>query len=88
MRAVTPALPSGKTVTVYDPASNVTQKITANLAASGPSAGSGQAKAVTYEYDYKRLKAIHYPDYRGNNVAYEYGAAHLHESMWSDSIDI
>jgi len=44
MRTGTSALPSGKTVTVYDTASNVTQKITANLAASGPSTGSGQAR--------------------------------------------
>jgi hypothetical protein len=87
MRTGTPALPSdnlgrrtslanpdtGKTVTGYDTASNVTSKITANLAAAG--------KAVTYDYDYNRLKAIHYPDSHGNDVAYEYGAADLRNNL-------
>jgi len=87
MRTGTSALPSdnlgrrtslanpdtGKTVTVYDTASNVVQKITANLAAEG--------RAVNYDYDYNRLKTIHYPDYKGNDVSYEYGAASLHNNL-------
>ena len=87
MRTGTPALPSdnlgrrttlanpdtGKTVTVYDAASNVIQKITANLAASG--------QTVTYDYDFNRLKAIHYPDSHGNDVTYEYGAAGLSNGL-------
>jgi RHS repeat-associated protein len=64
---------TGKTVTVYDTASNVVQKITANLAASG--------KAINYDYEYNRLIAIHYPDYKGNDVAYTYGAAGLNSGL-------
>lgn len=64
---------TGKTVTVYDTASNVVQKITANLSAAG--------KAINYDYDYNRLKAIHYPDYKGNDVSYEYGAANLNNGL-------
>lgn len=56
---------TGKTVTVYDPASNVISKITANLAAEG--------KSINYTYDYNRLTGIHYPDNTGNDVAYTYG---------------
>ncbi|MDT3706352.1 MAG: SpvB/TcaC N-terminal domain-containing protein, partial [Thiobacillus sp.] len=44
---------TGKTVTVYDAASNPVQKITANLAAA--------KKAISYDYDFNRLAAIHYP---------------------------
>ena len=58
---------TGRTVTVYDPASNVVKKITANLAAA--------KKAIAYDYDYNRLAAIHYPINAANDVSYEYGAA-------------
>src|SRR5574340_1737791 len=58
---------TGRTVTVYDPASNVVQKITANLAAA--------KKAISDDYDYNRLAAIRYPINAANDVAYEYGAA-------------
>src|SRR5574340_164423 len=60
---------TGRTQTVYDPASNVVQKITANLAAA--------KKAISYDYDFNRLKAIRYPVNAANDVAYEYGAADL-----------
>ena len=57
---------AGLTETVYDLASNVTQKITANLRAEG--------KAIRYEYEYLRLQQILYPNFSGNNVTYTYGA--------------
>ncbi|MGW0998181.1 SpvB/TcaC N-terminal domain-containing protein [Streptomyces sp. NPDC002523] len=57
---------AGRTDTRYDLAGNVTSKITANLRAAG--------KAVEYDYDYSRLKAIRYPTFPDNNVSYEYGA--------------
>src|SRR3990170_7942457 len=44
---------TGKTETVYDTASNVIAKITANLRSVG--------QQVTYAYDFNRLKAIEYP---------------------------
>jgi RHS repeat-associated protein len=65
----------GLTETVYDLASNVRQKITANLRLEG--------KAILYEYDYNRLMSITYPsrvDEKGKtlfpsiDVAYTYGA--------------
>jgi len=57
---------TGLTTTEYDLASNVTHRITANLAAAG--------KSIDYFYDYNRLIGISYPDTRGNDVTYEYGA--------------
>jgi RHS repeat-associated protein len=56
----------GLTETVYDLASNVRQKITANLRATG--------QAIVYDYDYNRLNSIIYPNFTDNNVAYTYGA--------------
>lgn len=56
---------AGKTESVYDLASNVVQKITANLRAQG--------KAIEYDYDFNRLRAIRYPIFTQNNVTYEYG---------------
>ncbi len=56
---------TGLTETVYDLASNVVQRITANLRAQG--------KAIQHEYDYKRLTRITYPNFPGNNVSYTYG---------------
>lgn len=57
---------AGRTETRYDLAGNTTAKITANLRA--------KAKTVEYDYDYSRLKAIRYPTFPANNVAYAYGA--------------
>jgi RHS repeat-associated protein len=56
---------AGRTDTVYDLTGNMVKKITANLAA--------QSKAIEYDYDYKRLKAIRYPIFTANNVTYTYG---------------
>lgn len=58
---------TGRTQTVYDPASNVTHKITANLAAVNQS--------IQYDYDYNRLGAIRYPQIKHNDVIYQYGTA-------------
>ena len=49
----------------YDLASNLIAKITPNLRATG--------KAITYDYRFTRLQAIHYPDLPGNDVTYSYG---------------
>ncbi|MFH8477069.1 SpvB/TcaC N-terminal domain-containing protein [Streptomyces sp. NPDC018000] len=57
---------AGRSETRYDLAGNVTSKITANLRATD--------KAVEYDYEYSRLKAIRYPTFPENNVSYEYGA--------------
>jgi len=56
---------AGRTETRYDLASNVTQKITANLRL--------QSKAIDYNYDFNRLVSITYPNFAGNNVTYTYG---------------
>jgi len=56
---------TGRTETRYDPAGNVTAKITATLAKTG--------KQISYDYDFNRLKTLSYPDFPGNNVAYTYG---------------
>jgi RHS repeat-associated protein len=56
---------AGTTAYVFDTASNLTQKITANLKAAG--------QAVHYTYNYNRLQAVTYPKFPGNNVAYTYG---------------
>ncbi|HEY0734504.1 MAG TPA: SpvB/TcaC N-terminal domain-containing protein, partial [Herpetosiphonaceae bacterium] len=57
---------AGKTEMVYDLASNLIAKITANLRAEN--------KQISYTYDFNRLAAISYPNFAGNNVAYSYGA--------------
>jgi RHS repeat-associated protein len=64
---------TGKTETVYDLASNPVQKITAVLRLQG--------KAVSYDYDYNRLAAIHYPLNPGNDVSYTYGDSTLHNNF-------
>lgn len=56
---------TGKVEMVYDPAGNLIHKITPNLRAQGQS--------IDYRYDYNRLTAIEYPEFTGNNIAYEYG---------------
>ncbi|MCY9877328.1 SpvB/TcaC N-terminal domain-containing protein [Vibrio natriegens] len=55
----------GLTESVYDNASNVVQKITANLRAQG--------LAINYEYDFERLSGISYPINAVNNISYYYG---------------
>lgn len=64
-RTVIDSPDAGKTAMVYDTASNLREKITANLRAEG--------KAIVYDYDYTRLSAITYPDFSDNNVSYTYG---------------
>lgn len=56
----------GNTQYQYDAASNVIQKITANLAQSN--------QAITYSYDYNRLSTITYPTNSDSNISYQYGA--------------
>ena len=58
---------TGATVYRYDPAGNLSQKITANLDKLG--------MAINYGYDFNRLSTIVYPQNPGNNVSYVYGAA-------------
>jgi YD repeat-containing protein len=58
---------TGKTEMVYDKASNLVAKVTANLRAQG--------KQIAYNYDAaNRLVTIAYPTFPGNNVTYTYGA--------------
>ncbi|GHT17488.1 hypothetical protein FACS189429_1680 [Bacteroidia bacterium] len=56
---------SGETSFVYDNASNLLSKQTANLKAEG--------KTVAYEYEYNRLTGVTYPNHPENNVRYTYG---------------
>ncbi|MEO3780224.1 SpvB/TcaC N-terminal domain-containing protein [Micromonospora sp. B11E3] len=56
---------SGRSDTGYDLAGNVIRKVTAKLAA--------EQKAIEYDYDFERLKAIRYPIFPANNVTYTYG---------------
>lgn len=58
---------AGKTETVYDTAGNITQRITSNLRAT--------SQAISYDYDFNRLIAIHYPSFPENDVTYQYGSA-------------
>jgi RHS repeat-associated protein len=55
----------GRTEYVFDAASNMTAKITANLRAKG--------QAIEYDYTYNRVDGIRYPEYTENNVIYIYG---------------
>jgi RHS repeat-associated protein len=55
---------SGRTDYTYDLAGNLTTKHVAKLAAN---------QFITYDYDFTRLKAIHYPIFTANNVTYTYG---------------
>ncbi|MFL6653730.1 MAG: toxin TcdB middle/N-terminal domain-containing protein, partial [Sulfurifustis sp.] len=57
---------TGATSFAYDLASNLTQKITANLQAAG--------QAINYDYDFNRLIAVRYPSFTANNISYTYGA--------------
>ncbi|MCW3840482.1 polymorphic toxin-type HINT domain-containing protein [Micromonospora yasonensis] len=56
---------TGTTRSGYDLAGNLVRKVTAKLAAV--------SKAIEYDYDYTRLKAIRYPVFPANNVSYTYG---------------
>ena len=58
---------AGTTTFEYDLASNLTKKVTANLATTGT--------GITYAYDHERLTNIFYPENSHNDVAYTYGAA-------------
>jgi RHS repeat-associated protein len=58
---------SGLTTMSYDMASNLTGKVTADLAREG------HGKAILYNYDYTHQTAINYPDFTGNDVSYTYG---------------
>jgi len=60
---------SGRVETIYDSASNVVQKVTSNLRA--------QSQAIAYDYDFTRLRKIHYPSLPVNDVTYEYGGSSL-----------
>ena len=55
----------GLTETVYDPASNAVEKITANLRATG--------KAIAYDYTFNRLRQLIYPDSEVLTYAYNSG---------------
>ncbi|MFJ7958180.1 SpvB/TcaC N-terminal domain-containing protein [Streptomyces sp. NPDC096319] len=57
---------AGRLETRYDLAGNVTSKVTANLRAAD--------RAVEYDYEYARLKAVRYPAFPENDVSYAYGA--------------
>jgi RHS repeat-associated protein len=57
---------AGRTEMVYDLASNLTAKITANLRAEG--------KQISYSYEFNRLISISYPNFPENDVNYTYGA--------------
>jgi RHS repeat-associated protein len=56
----------GRTDFTYDLASNLVEKQTANLAATGEN--------ITYAYDFNRLMGVTYPQFTDNNIAYSYGA--------------
>ena len=60
---------SGETTLFYDPASNVIEKRTQNLAAI--------SQSIVYSYDHNRLTAITYPESTDNDVSYLYGSATL-----------
>ncbi len=55
----------GKTSYRYDVSGNLLSRQTAALA--------GKGEQITYEYDYDRLTAIHYPEHPQNDVRYVYG---------------
>ena len=55
----------GLTEMVYDLASNMTAKVTANLRAEG--------KQIAYDFEYNRLTSVSYPNFPENDVSYTYG---------------
>lgn len=58
---------AGKVETRYDAANNITQRISSKLRAA--------SQAISYDYDFTRMVAIHYPNFPENDVAYQYGSA-------------
>jgi len=59
----------GLTQFTYDPAGNLTHKLTAELLETyGDTSG-----AIKYTYEYERLRRIDYPDNYQNQVFYDYG---------------
>ncbi|MEV4482529.1 SpvB/TcaC N-terminal domain-containing protein [Micromonospora coxensis] len=56
---------SGTVTSTHDLAGNLVRKVTSKLAAV--------SKAIEYDYDHTRLKAIRYPVFPANNVTYTYG---------------
>jgi RHS repeat-associated protein len=56
----------GRTEDAYDLAGNRVSRVTANLRARG--------RRIDYDYEFKRLSRMVYPDFPGNNVTYTYGA--------------
>jgi RHS repeat-associated protein len=60
---------AGLTRFFYDPAGNVSKKITANISKQMPDTG-----AIKYKYDHERLVEIVYPRSVQNRVNYTYGA--------------
>jgi RHS repeat-associated protein len=57
---------TGLTESHYDLAGNRIAKVTANLRDAG--------EQISYDYDFKRLISIAYPEFSQNDVAYAYGA--------------
>lgn len=57
---------TGMTEFIFDTASNLHQKITPNLRATG--------QRITYAFDHNRIASITYPRFPQNNVTYTYGA--------------
>ncbi|WP_414939011.1 SpvB/TcaC N-terminal domain-containing protein [Amycolatopsis sp. cmx-11-51] len=64
-RTVLDSPDAGRTETRYDLAGNPTAKITANLRQGD--------KAIEYDYDQNRLKAVRYPIFPAHDVTYTYG---------------
>jgi YD repeat-containing protein len=59
---------NGLTTFTYDPAGNLTEKITANIRKNIPNGG-----AIKYTYDFERVMQIDYPKNIQNKVQYSYG---------------
>ena len=60
---------AGTTTLQYDPAGNLIKRQTSQIREQMPDA------AITYHYDFNRLKEIKYPKHPENNVRYHYGKA-------------
>lgn len=58
---------AGVTTMEYDLAGNMMHKVTANLNATGD--------IILYDYDYRRLKGIHYPYHQESDVTIKYDSA-------------
>ncbi|MER6591182.1 SpvB/TcaC N-terminal domain-containing protein [Micromonospora purpureochromogenes] len=71
---------SGTVSSTFDLANNLVRKVTSKLAAV--------SKAIEYDYDYTRLKAIRYPVFPANNVSYTYGAPGAPENAANRITDV